>query len=142
MKSHIERSHYTLEYINPEQPTPRHTVVKLLDYKGKKLATQAKINWRRLDYHQHQCFMPGKKMYYIFKISKKRKQEPRILYTAKRTLGLKGKDKLLSAHKDSENMVSIIFKRTCNNQNDYRDLNRSTGSEQKWLLAELRLNKD
>lgn len=38
MKSHIERSHYTLEYINPEQPAPRHTVVKLLDCKGKKLA--------------------------------------------------------------------------------------------------------
>lgn len=36
MKSHIERSHYTLEYINPEQPAPRHTVVKLLDCKGKK----------------------------------------------------------------------------------------------------------
>lgn len=135
MKSHTERSP---EYINPEQPTLRHTVIKLLDYKEKKKSFAHK----KTRSPPVVVLYARKKRCYIFKISKKRKRESRILYTVKLTLSINITDERLSTCKDSEDFVSMMFKRTSNNQNDYRDLNRSTGSKQKQLPVELRLNKN
>ena len=125
MKSHIQRAHHTPEHINPEPP-------RFLRKKNP-LITQAKINKRKLGHHSNcqQCFISGKKKKAIVTYLRYSRKEStsQEFYIQQTDLGYKG-HKTLSTSKDSDNIVSMVFKITLNNQNDYRDFNIRTGSEQ------------